>query len=222
MTFIKKLIATLWLASVIAAFAPEAAAQSTQHAWNCFPEATLTNDVYWQAQPPAVRALRNMPSGKDRDVLATNLAVQGYIIDVPIMAFNWDPVCTMGVRLQQGYTWVPSALQPPVLLAPGLSFPGIPAYDAKNPPAGSIKVSVDAKDYPSADPPPPPKPVVNASVVGVCYPGGAVAKVVCSTGPGIDIRAVTDGQQFARDGVTYKAHVSQGLFGRTVWLEPQN
>jgi hypothetical protein len=34
-------------------------------------------------------------------------------------------------------------MQAPVQVAPGLSFPGLPGYDPKNPPPGSIKVTTD-------------------------------------------------------------------------------
>jgi hypothetical protein len=38
-----------------------------------------------------------------------------------------------------GYTWVPSALQQPVEVAPGLTYAGA-SYDPSKPPAGSIAV----------------------------------------------------------------------------------
>ncbi len=100
------------------------------------------DDAYWAEQPPAVQALRNMG---DADVgpAAMKLAQEGYQIDVPIMVWHWDPLTTMIERQNYGYTWVPSALQSPVQLPPGLSFPGLPSYDANNPPAGSIKVTTD-------------------------------------------------------------------------------
>ncbi len=100
------------------------------------------DDAYWAEQPPAVQALRNMG---DADVgpAAMKLAQEGYQIDVPIMVWHWDPLTTMIERQNYGYTWVPSALQSPVQLPPGLSFPGLPSYDANNPPTGSIKVTTD-------------------------------------------------------------------------------
>jgi hypothetical protein len=72
-----------------------------------FPEATLTDDIYWASQPPQVRALRGMSS--DQVALAAKqLADQGFIIDVPIMVYQWDPVTVMGIRQVEGFTWVPS------------------------------------------------------------------------------------------------------------------
>ena len=100
------------------------------------------DQAYWAEQPAAVQALQNMDPA-DRPLAAMKLAQQGYSIDVPIMVWGWDPLTTMVERQNYGYTWVPSALQSPVPLPPGLSFPGLPTYDPNSPPAGSIKVSTD-------------------------------------------------------------------------------
>lgn len=108
---------------------------------------TLTDQIYWASQPPAVQALQQF-SGVARAKQAMALAAEGYTIDVAIMANGWDAVKTMQLRQSYGYTWVPSALQPAVLVPPGLSFPGFPNYDASVIPSGSIKVSLDAADYP--------------------------------------------------------------------------
>lgn len=100
------------------------------------------DDAYWAEQPPAVQALRNMPPDQVGQA-ALALAKQGYKIDVPIMVWQWDPLTTMIERQNYGYTWVPSALDSPVLLPPGLSFPGLPNYDPNNGPADAIKVTTD-------------------------------------------------------------------------------
>ena len=100
------------------------------------------DDAYWAEQPAAVQALRTMPDDQ-RYAAAQDLANQGYTIDVPIMVFGWDPTATMVVRQSDGLTWVPSAMQPNIPVAPGDSFPGLPSYDPNNPPAGSIKVTTD-------------------------------------------------------------------------------
>jgi hypothetical protein len=103
--------------------------------------ANMTPDqAYWAEQPAAVQALQNMPLDQ-RGQAALALAQQGYTIDVPIMVDGGDPLTIMMERQQYGYTWVPSAMQSPVDLAPGLNFPGLNAYDASNPPAGSIAVT---------------------------------------------------------------------------------
>jgi hypothetical protein len=99
-------------------------------------------DVYWAEQPAAVQALRDMPDDA-RATAAQALAAKGYKIDVPIMVWGWDPLVTMTVRQNMGYTWVPSGGQSPVPVTPGISFAGLPSYDPNSPPQGSIKVTTD-------------------------------------------------------------------------------
>lgn len=110
-------------------------------------------DAYWATQPPEVQALRNIPDDGDRMTAAHQLASKGYAIDVPIMVWGWDPLTTMMIRQNYGYTWVPSATQANIVAGPGISFPGVADYDPKAPPAGSIKVTTDfAKGLESTSP----------------------------------------------------------------------
>jgi len=88
------------------------------------------DDAYWAKQPDY----------SQRANLAAQLASEGYSIDTPVMVWGWDPSATTQLRQQFGYTWVPSAMQPPVTAAPGISGGGIVPYDPANPPAGSIEV----------------------------------------------------------------------------------
>ena len=82
-----------------------------------------------------------MQDQEQREATATQLANEGYSIDVPIMVWGWDPSITMAMRQSDGYTWVPSALQPPVEVSPGLPSVGtLAAYNPNNPPPGSIAV----------------------------------------------------------------------------------
>jgi len=97
------------------------------------------DDIYWAKQPAAVQQLRNIQDPAQRTAAAEQLAQQGYTIDAPIMVWGWDPQITTAARQAMGYTWVPSALQQPVEVAPGLTFDG-QSYDPSNPPAGSIAV----------------------------------------------------------------------------------
>lgn len=97
------------------------------------------DEAYWASQPAAVQQLQTV-NPADRTELAAQLANQGYSIDVPIMVWGWDPATTMAARQADGYTWVPSALQQPVEVAPGLTFNG-QSYNPNNPPAGSIAVT---------------------------------------------------------------------------------
>jgi hypothetical protein len=100
------------------------------------------DDSSWASQPPAVQALQNIQDPEQRAAMATQLANEGYSIDVPIMVWGWDPSITTAMRQADGYTWVPSALQNPVEVAPGLGGMGtMEAYNPNNPPAGSIAVS---------------------------------------------------------------------------------
>jgi hypothetical protein len=98
------------------------------------------NDAYWAKQPAAVQALRTITDQGQRTLMATQLATEGYKIDVPIMVWGWDPSQVTSLRQSYGYTWVPSALQNPIAVAPGLTDPGMQTYDPNNPPAGSIAV----------------------------------------------------------------------------------
>lgn len=105
----------------------------------------VTNEyeAYWASQPAEVQQIMNAPNEGKRMELAQELAAKGYLIDVPIMVWGWDPLSTMIVRRNQGYTWVPSAQMDPVKVAPGVNFPGLVSYNPDNPPAGSIRVSID-------------------------------------------------------------------------------
>jgi hypothetical protein len=99
------------------------------------------DQAYWASQPPAVQALQNIQNPEQRAAVATQLANEGYSIDVPIMVWGWDPSITTAMRQSEGYTWVPSALQSPVEDAPGLASMGsLAAYNPNTPPAGSITV----------------------------------------------------------------------------------
>jgi hypothetical protein len=174
-----------------------------------FPNATLTGDIYWAAKPPAVRAMREMPSGEARDKLALTLAQSGYLLDAPIDVWNWDAVTTMGVRQQLGFTWVPSALQAPLNGQIGIG----PV------PPGAIRVSTNAADFPPYDPPVPP-PQQSTNLVGWQIFGS-----IYTFGPGAIVNGqvtVTDGQLVTQSGVQYKAHVNGASMlgmGVTVYFE---
>lgn len=145
------------------------------------------DQAYWASQPPEVQALQTIDPAQ-RAAQAATLAKNGFIIDVPIMVWGWDAYLVMTMRAQMGYTWVPSALQPPISIAPGLTVPGVVPYDPSNPPPGSIKVSINIADYPPFAPPAPATPQnpaptdpvgvqtigsIYTSVPGDAYPNGA-------------------------------------------------
>lgn len=98
------------------------------------------DDAYWAKQPAAIQQLREIDDPDQRLQLGTQLAGQGYSVDVPIMIWGWDAGKVTAMRQANGYTWVPSALQQPVGAAPGLTGPGIIPYDPAHPPVGSILV----------------------------------------------------------------------------------
>ncbi len=58
-------------------------------------DATMSFDQsYWADQPVAVQQLQNIQDPAQRTQVATQLAQDGYTIDVPIMAWGWDPQLT--------------------------------------------------------------------------------------------------------------------------------
>ncbi len=90
------------------------------------------NDIYWAAQPPEVRALREVQASES-EPLAKKLAVRGFVIDGPIHGWKWDAYRTMWFRQEYG-------------LANILAVGGQP-----------IKTSLNAADYPAFDPPKVPE-----------------------------------------------------------------
>jgi len=122
---------------------------------------TAFDTAYWNSFPAAVRALRTTPQGETADSvdnprvqLAQKLAQQGFLIDVPIMVWGWDPLVTMSARVADGFSAVPSAYQP----AGGVAGPVPPGY---------IKVSADIADYkPAPDLVPAPSLPSGVSLVG--------------------------------------------------------
>jgi hypothetical protein len=103
-------------------------------------QALTSDQEYWASQPAAVQQLQNIQDPTQRTQVAEQLSQEGYSIDVPIMVWGWDPSITTALRQADGYTWVPSAQQQGVEVAPGLTFGGAPPYDPTQPPAGSIMV----------------------------------------------------------------------------------
>ena len=103
------------------------------------------NDKYWANQPPEIQKLRTIQDPTARGNAAADLMARGFKIDMNIMVHGWDPEKTNNLRASYGYTWVPNAMQEPVLLAPGLTMPGtLKPYDPDNPPPGSIPVDTSA------------------------------------------------------------------------------
>jgi hypothetical protein len=171
------------------------------------------DQAYWASQPPPVQALRSITDQDQRDTAAAQLATEGFTIDVPIMVWGWDAYLVMAMRAQFGYTWVPSALQPPVTIAPGNAQPGVVAYDPQHPPAGSIKVSTNIQDYPPFAPPPQPTPQTPASgdPVGLQSIGNIYLSVPGETYP--------DGAEFTDARGTFEKRLVVTPFGANAYWE---
>jgi hypothetical protein len=177
--------------------------------------------IYWASKPPAVQALQSMPldftdpAPSGRTDTAMSLATNGYQIDVPIMSWGWDPLLVMTQREQYGYTWVPSALMPPVQMAPGITEPGEIPYDPAHPPTGAILVSTDPADYsPYAAPPSPPP--ASTSLVGVNEGNGYYSAYPAA------LQQLTQGEQYSGDPRgTFTFHFAPSLFSPgnvTAWF----
>jgi hypothetical protein len=177
----------------------------------------LTDDIYWESQPPQMQPLRTSPGL----VLALSLATQGFKV-VRAIGVNGDsPSWTMKISAGLGYTWLPTLLNnPTVQVAPGDVEPGMVSYDPNNPPPGSVKVSSDATDYPPfLTPPVPVPPPAVVSLVGFSEGMGgdgveywsalpAAASHLVNTQPYLD--------PLGRGSFTF--HRIANMFGFSVWF----
>lgn len=171
------------------------------------------DQAYWASQPPTVQALESITDTDQRATQAAQLATQGFTIDVPIMVWGWDAYLVMTMRAQFGYTWVPSALQPPVAIAPGEAQPGVIAYDPLHSPAGSIRVSTNILDYPPFTPAPQPTPqtLAGSDPVGLQSIGNIYLSVRGETYP--------DGATFSDTRGTFEKHLVVTPFGANAYWE---
>jgi hypothetical protein len=161
--------------------------------------------AYWASQPPAVAACKTPCT----QAQATTLAADGYSVDVPIDVWGWDAFETMTLRAQFGYTWVPALGQTPICAAPGLVYPGCPAYNPNAPPAGSILVSTNPANYPPFQPAP-----VNTAPAPISYVGGLNFGCVY-----IDLAGdpAINGAQVVKNGQTFTLSVVATPFGNERW-----
>ena len=169
--------------------------------------------VYWASQPPEVRALPAIDDFDQRIARAADLAAKGFLIDVPVMVWTWDPYLVMKMRSDYGYTWVPAALQPNITVAPGVTQPGAVPYDPTRAPTGSIRVSTNIADYPPFDPPTPPQQQLSADgdPVGPQSIGALYLTVAGESYP--------DGAKFTDTRGTFLKHVLLTPFGRANYWE---
>lgn len=175
---------------------------------------SVFNTAYWLAKDPKVRALNDIPDFNTRQTAAMMLASQGFAIDVPIMVWDWSPYLVMLQRANYGYVWVPSALETPISIAPGVAQPGTVPYDPAHPSSNSIKVSVNLADYPPFNPPVvAPVPPSVTSLVGI------------DTGAGFFSAVLPDAPKSLKDGDTYKEargtftfHIAHSPFGTAYYF----
>jgi hypothetical protein len=169
--------------------------------------------AYWASQPPEIQALQAIADPDQRAAQGAALATEGFTIDVPIMVWGWDAYLVMTMRAQFGYTWVPSALQPPVTIAPGVAQPGVVAYNPLDPPPGSILVSTNIADYPPFVAPPQPTPQTpsGSDPVGLQSVGTIYLSVPGETYP--------NGATFTDSRGTFQKHMVVTPFGRNAYWE---
>lgn len=174
------------------------------------------NAAYWGSKKPEVQALSGMePFSPERMDAAIQLAMDGHVIDAEIDARGASPWETMKLREAYGYTWVPSLLQDPVKIAPGLVVPGQPMYDDKAFPAGSLRVSSSVSAYPPYSPLSQESgPLVPQGVpwLAMGFGGGRVAVLPGDMSP--------DGTLYtAADGRVWVKRVRLSPFGAWAWWE---
>jgi hypothetical protein len=173
---------------------------------------TAFDKAYWASQPIELQTLPAIDDFTQRSLRAASLAVKGFIVDVPIMVWSWDPYLVMTMRAAYGYTWVPSALQPNVTVAAGITQPGAVAYDPMHPLPGSIKVSTNIADYPPLNPPTPaPLQSTGGDPVGLLSVGNLYLSVAGESYP--------DGAKFTDSRGTFLKHVTITPFGHGNYWE---
>lgn len=171
---------------------------------------TLTNEIYAASKAPEVRNLWTLPF-EDREAKASDLNDEGFVIDRQIDIWGWDPVKVMVSRAQLGYPWVPSAFQPN--LENPLHLGSAPSTDFSKPWPKSIKVSVDAADYPPFSQPAPKPDVVKP--VGVEIGNGLFAANITAVWQN-GVWLFRDGDPYTQDGVKYVFKKVNTPFGPSV------
>jgi hypothetical protein len=168
------------------------------------------NELYWLAQPPDVRALKDMPFGQERTGAAIKLAQEGHSIDVMIGVYGYTPWGAMSSRQMNGFKWAPALLQDlhvvqaplyPWELGPGSTMP-----------KGAILISLEGADYPAFDP-----PVVDPGVVLFPNPVGPCVWGNVYSGNFGDNWLV--GGKFTDARGTFEKKSAPSMFGTKMWWE---
>ncbi len=150
----------------------------------------FSDQMFWDAQPPAVQALRTITDPGKRRAQAILLATsgQGYRINVPMMIWLWAPSEVMEYAAEAGDQWLP------IIGMASLATTGTITREGPMP-AGAFKVSVDPADYPPFPIAPQPlihpegvKTWVGSLVKSLTWPDGspwwAVSAPGCPLPPG--------------------------------------
>ena len=178
--------------------------------WGClyYPPVARDHDAaYLASKPPAVRTAMAITDAAARREAFLALIDVGVIVDEPIMIGHQSPFWEYLRRDTGGYCWWPNAAQPPIPVAPGLAFPGLPSYDCAAPPAGSIPVydPLDRTKWPAPFVTPTTPIISDGGMVGPKNGG-----VWLSTTAG---RAVPHGEIVEEDGLKCTKDIIQGFGG---------
>ncbi len=116
-----------------------------------------------------------------------------------------------------------AAAEAPFLAQLAADFARVPASQW-NPATFSANLGVSAAQFKPAPPSPlvPSRSGSNMVNVATCVVPSGSAITMCLGGPGSNAAQASNGALFGEGGVAYVTHVSNGLFGRTVWYEPVN
>jgi len=180
-----------------------------------------------EAQRPTndeLRTLNALPR-MERISKAMELAAAGCTIDmaVDVNAGSYWKVTEQ--RRRYGYTWVPAAHMPNILIAPGLWMPSEDddagmSYNAAEPPMGAILIPRTEQDDPNYGPPTPivvpPPPPDGQAVFGPPIEYGEFAGAY-SVDPD---NSVPPGSHATKDGVEYVYVVlARGFTGKlALWM----
>ena len=177
----------------------------------------VTSDMIIKSKPVAVQKLYEITGAQGpgavevpgpgnggtagkRFIGAMTLATQGYVVDYYDDALGNDPVVTMVLRFNMNISSVPSINN-----------------------VGTIKTSLDPKDYPPFLPPPPPPPAgptLSTNIVGAFLFSDDAGRAVYRGAPGAlqaYVSGVFDnGTVVTQGGVAYTAQVHKTLMGPAI------
>lgn len=159
--------------------------------------------------PDRVLEVMNAAPYIEAIVIGQSLSKAGFTLDAMVDISGWNYWKTMAQRREYGYTWVPAAHMPNLLIAPGLWMPSENApeggvrYDPDDPPVGAILVPAsEAEDpnfvLPEPAPEAPPVKVVFGEKVTEGFYEGAYKVGKEDTAPLYSIQTGPDGGRWMR------------------------